>query len=161
MIDRVLRPPAVLAYHGVGPPDGDDARLLITLDRLESQIRYLERRGYRFLTAEGILDGGAPGNGTAVLTFDDGFRSWLTDVAPLLVRFGVRGTFYVSSGLFGKQHWRVPGDAGRLLDEDEARASLRTGWSLDRTRCRIPTCDSWMAGSSPSSSGSRKPLSSG
>ena len=130
MIDRVLRPPAVLAYHGVGPPDGDDARLLITLDRLESQIRYLKRRGYRFLTAEGILDGGAPGNGTAVLTFDDGFRSWLTDVAPLLVLLGVRGTFYVSPGLFGKQHWRVPGDAGRLLDEDEARALAADGMEL-------------------------------
>jgi peptidoglycan/xylan/chitin deacetylase (PgdA/CDA1 family) len=129
---RFLRPPALLAYHGVGPADGDDARLLITLGRLESQIRYLKRRGYRFLTAEGILGeaAGAPGNGTAVLTFDDGFRSWLTDVAPLLGRLGVRGTFYVSPGLFGKQHWRVPGDAGRLLDEDGARALAADGMEL-------------------------------
>jgi peptidoglycan/xylan/chitin deacetylase (PgdA/CDA1 family) len=121
MIDGLLRPPAVLAYHGVGPADGDDARVLITLDRLESQIRYLKRRGY---------EEGAPGNGTAVLTFDDGFRSWLTDVAPLFGRLGVRGTFYVSPGLFGKQHWRVPGDAGRLLDEDEARALAEDGMEL-------------------------------
>ena len=63
MIDGLLRPPAVLAYHGVGPADGDDARVLITLDRLESQIRYLKRRGYRFLTAEGILEEGAPATG--------------------------------------------------------------------------------------------------
>jgi peptidoglycan/xylan/chitin deacetylase (PgdA/CDA1 family) len=118
----LLRPPAVLAYHGVGSAKVDNARLLITIHRLESQIRYLQRRGYRFLTAEEILEEGQPRNGTAVLTFDDGFRSWLTDVAPLLRRLGVRGTFYVSPGLFGKQHWRVPGDAGRLLDEDEARA---------------------------------------
>jgi peptidoglycan/xylan/chitin deacetylase (PgdA/CDA1 family) len=130
MIDGLLRPPAVLAFHGVGPAAGDEARLLITLDRLESQIRYLKRRGYRFFTAEGILDGGVPGNGTAVLTFDDGFRSWLTDAAPLLERLGVRGTFYVSPGLFGKQHWRVPGDAGRLLDEDEARALAADGMEL-------------------------------
>jgi peptidoglycan/xylan/chitin deacetylase (PgdA/CDA1 family) len=75
MIDGLLRPPAVLAYHGVGPADSDDARVLITLDRLESQIRYLKRRGYRFATAEGILEEGAPGNGTAVLTFDDGLAS--------------------------------------------------------------------------------------
>ena len=95
-----------------------------------------------------------------MLTFDDGFRSWLTDVAPLFGRLGVRGTFYVSPGLFGKQHWRVPGDAGRLLDEDEARALAAVGMELGSHRFRIPTCDSWTAGSSPSSSGSRRPPSS-
>jgi peptidoglycan/xylan/chitin deacetylase (PgdA/CDA1 family) len=122
MIDRLLRPPAVLAYHGVGPPDGDNARLLITLERLESHVRYLQRCGYRFLTAEELLEEGEPGNGTAVLTFDDGFRSWLTDIAPLFDRLGAKGTFYVSPGLFGEQHWRVPGDEGRLLSADEAKA---------------------------------------
>lgn len=130
MIDGLVRPPALLAYHGVGPPAGDEARLLITLDRLESQIRYLKSRGYRFLTAEELLEEGAPRKRTAVLTFDDGFRSWLTDVAPLLRRLGVRGTFYVSPGLFGKQHWDVPGDAGRLLEGDEARALAEDGMEL-------------------------------
>jgi peptidoglycan/xylan/chitin deacetylase (PgdA/CDA1 family) len=125
-----LRRPVVLAYHGVGSADGDDARLLISLEHLESQIRYLQRRGYRFLTAEELIDEAPPDRGTAVLTFDDGFRSWLTDVAPLLRRLGVRGTFYVSPGLFGKQHWRLAGDAGRLLEEDEARALAEEGTEL-------------------------------
>ena len=51
-------------------------------------------------------------------------------MAPLFGRLGVPGTFYVSPGLFGKQHWRVPGDAGRLLDEDEARALAADGMEL-------------------------------
>jgi peptidoglycan/xylan/chitin deacetylase (PgdA/CDA1 family) len=130
MIDRLLRPPAVLAYHGVGDADGDDARLLITPERLEAQIRYLKRRGYRFLTAEELLGEGEPGPGTAVLTFDDGFRTWLTDVVPLLERIGVRATFYVSPGLFGKQHWHVSGNAGKLLDEGEAKALADAGMEL-------------------------------
>jgi peptidoglycan/xylan/chitin deacetylase (PgdA/CDA1 family) len=120
----------VLAYHGVGPPHGDDARLLITLDRLESQIRFLQKRGYRFGTAEELADGGEPGPGIAVLTFDDGFRTWLTDVAPLLRRLGVRGTFYVSTGLFGGQHWRAAGDPGRLLTEAEAGELAQAGMEL-------------------------------
>ena len=124
------RAPVVLAYHGVGPPDGDDARLLITLERLEAHIRYLQRRGYRFSTAEELVDDGAPGRGTAVLTFDDGFRTWLTDVAPLLRRLGVSGTFYVSPGLFGQQHWHLSGDAGRMLTEDEARGLGMEGMEL-------------------------------
>jgi peptidoglycan/xylan/chitin deacetylase (PgdA/CDA1 family) len=130
MIDRLLRPPAVLVYHGVGPADGDDAKLLITLDRLESQVRWLQKRGYRFLTAEELLVEGFPSNRTVVLTFDDGFRTWLTDVAPLLERLGVRGTFYFSPGLLGTQHRQVSGDAGRLLDEDDAKALAATGMEL-------------------------------
>ena len=130
MIDRLLRPPAVLVYHGVGPAEGDDAKLLITLERLESQIRYLQKRGYRFLTAEELLEEGVPRNRTVVLTFDDGFHTWLTDVAPLLERLGVRGTFYIAPGILGRQHWRVPGDAGRLLDEEGAKALAETGMEL-------------------------------
>jgi hypothetical protein len=35
MIGLLARRPAVLVYHGVGPPDEDDARLLVTAERLE------------------------------------------------------------------------------------------------------------------------------
>ena len=130
MTDRLLRPGTVLAYHGLGPPHGDDARLLITSERLEAQIRYLQRRGYRFLTGDELVDEGEPGNRTAVLTFDDGFRTALTDMAPLFERLGVRATFYISPGLLGEQHWRVPGDAGRLLDAEDARALAAAGMDL-------------------------------
>jgi peptidoglycan/xylan/chitin deacetylase (PgdA/CDA1 family) len=126
MIDGLLRPGVVLVYHGLGRPD--EARLLITPERLEAQIRYLQRRGYTFVTAE-ELDG-EPARATAALTFDDGFRSWLTDVAPLLERLGVRGTFYVSTGLLGQQHPQVSGDEGRLLDADDAKALSEAGMEL-------------------------------
>ena len=126
MIGRSLRPGTVLVYHGLGRPD--EARLLISPKHLEGQIRYLQRRGYEFVTAEEL--NGAPANGTVALTFDDGFRTALTDVAPLLTRLGVRGTFYVSPGLFGTQHWQVSGDEGRLLDADDAKALVGAGMEL-------------------------------
>jgi peptidoglycan/xylan/chitin deacetylase (PgdA/CDA1 family) len=128
MIAGVLRPGTVLVYHGLGPPD--EARLLITRERLEAQVRYLQKRGYSFRTADELVDDGPPGEGTALLTFDDGFRSWLTDVAPLLERLGVRATFFVSPGLLGRQHPQVSGDHGRLLDANEAKALAETGMEL-------------------------------
>jgi peptidoglycan/xylan/chitin deacetylase (PgdA/CDA1 family) len=128
-MSALLRRSAVLVYHGVGSPDGDDMRLLITLERLESQIRFLQRRGYRFVTAEELIDR-EPERGAVALTFDDGFRSWLTEVAPLLERLGVRGTFYVCPGLFGGQHWDVGGEPGRLLTQDEAGALAERGMEL-------------------------------
>jgi peptidoglycan/xylan/chitin deacetylase (PgdA/CDA1 family) len=131
MIGRLLRPPAVLVYHGVGTAtDGDDARLLVSPERLESHIRFLQRRGYRFSTAEELVGRGRPEVGTAVLTFDDGFRSCLTEAVPVLNRLGVPATFYVCPGLFGGQHWHLAGEAGRLLDEDEVRALAEAGMEL-------------------------------
>jgi len=130
VIDRLLRPPVVLAYHGVGPPMEDPARLLVDPELLESHVRYLQRRGYRFLTAEELLDEGPPGPRTAVLTFDDGFRNWLTAAVPLLRRLGVRATFYVCPGLLGGRHWHLDGEDGRLLDESEARQLLEAGMEL-------------------------------
>jgi len=130
MIRSVLRRPAVLAYHGIGPPAGDDAKLLITLERLESQIRFLQRLGCRFLTAEEVIEEGGPAERTAILTFDDGFQSWLTEIAPLLRRLGVKGTFYLCPGLLGGQHWHTPPEAGRLLDESEAKQLAETGMEL-------------------------------
>jgi len=126
----LVRRPVVLVYHGVGPPVGDPKRLLVSLEHLEAHVRLLQRLGYRFITAEELLDEGGPRPRTAVLTFDDGFRSWLTEVAPLFTRLGVRGTFYVCPGLFGKTHWNVDGEAGRLLDEDDARALAEAGMEL-------------------------------
>ena len=53
--------PAVLVYHGIAEPGGGDpARLLTAPRHLEAHIRFLQRRGYRFLTAEELLDEGGP-----------------------------------------------------------------------------------------------------
>src|SRR4029078_1026901 len=67
---RVVRKPVVLAYHGVGRTDeaSDPAHLVTSPEHLESHVRLLQRRGYRFLTAEQALDagnGGPPPDGAA------------------------------------------------------------------------------------------------
>ena len=105
--------PFVLVHHGVGAvTDAEDPdRLVVSPAHLESQVRLLLRLGYRFVTAEELIERG-PARRTAVLTFDDGWRDGLTVVAPLLERLGVRASFYVSAGLWGTQHALVTGPAG-------------------------------------------------
>jgi peptidoglycan/xylan/chitin deacetylase (PgdA/CDA1 family) len=122
--------PRVLVYHGVAEPnDGDTSRLLTAPRHVEAHIRFLQKRGFRFLTAEELLDG-MPSGRTAVLTFDDGFRNWVTAAQPLLERLGVRGTFYLCPGRYRMQHPEVAGEKGRLLDEAEARALAESGMEL-------------------------------
>ena len=123
--------PAVLVYHGIADPNGGDpARLLTSPRHLDAHVRFLKGRGYRFLTAEELLDEGKPRGRTAVLTFDDGFRNWVTVAQPLLERHGVRGTFYVCPGRFREQHPEVSGDEGRLLDAAETKELADSGMEL-------------------------------
>jgi peptidoglycan/xylan/chitin deacetylase (PgdA/CDA1 family) len=121
-----------LAYHAVDDvaDEGDPRRLVLSAERFESQVRMLQRRGYGFLTAEEVLAAGRLAPRTAALTFDDGFRSWLTLVAPLLERLGVRGTFYVPTGWIGGRHPRVDGAAGALLERSEVRALADAGMEI-------------------------------
>jgi peptidoglycan/xylan/chitin deacetylase (PgdA/CDA1 family) len=129
-----MRRPVVLAYHGVGRVDdeSDPARMVTSPEHLEAHVRLLQRRGYRFVTAEEALDAGAgaPPDRTAVLTFDDGFHTWLTEAVPVLRRLEVPATFYVCPGWLGLSHPDVPGDQGRLLTADEARELVAAGMEL-------------------------------
>jgi peptidoglycan/xylan/chitin deacetylase (PgdA/CDA1 family) len=135
VIDHPLHRPVVLVYHAVGDVDpADDPQMLVTAaGRLEAHVRMLLRRGYRFVTAEELLDaagGKKPPPRTAVLTFDDGWLDGLTVAAPLLQRLGVRATFYLCPGRFGGEHETVRGSAGRLLDATAAGELLNLGMEL-------------------------------
>jgi peptidoglycan/xylan/chitin deacetylase (PgdA/CDA1 family) len=127
-----MRRPVTLVYHAVGPvEDRDDpSQLVLSPRRLESQLRLLVRLRYRFLTAEELAAAGRPEPGTAVLTFDDGYRSWLDHVVPLLQRLGVKASFYVSPGLFGGHKPEIRGEAGRLLDQEGAQTLHEAGMEL-------------------------------
>jgi peptidoglycan/xylan/chitin deacetylase (PgdA/CDA1 family) len=123
--------PVVLVYHGVGfASDAEDPRRLITSpEYLIEHVHLLLGRGYRFLPA-GELPREGPPAGTATLTFDDGWRNWLTAALPVLESLDVRATFFVCPGLFGQQHPDVPGEAGELIRAEEARALHDAGMEL-------------------------------
>jgi peptidoglycan/xylan/chitin deacetylase (PgdA/CDA1 family) len=124
--------PVVLVYHGVGAADddADPARLLTSPEHLAEHVSLLQRRGYRFVPAGELAADVAPGPRTAALTFDDGFRNWLTTALPLLRALGVRATFFVCPGLFGGRHPHVAGEAGELLDTGEVRELHDAGMEI-------------------------------
>lgn len=133
IIERVRRPRASVAYHGVGSvTDAEDpATLVVSPTNLASHVDALLDRKYRFLTASEVAaEGGDPGPGTAMLTFDDGWQSGLTEVVPLLIDRGIRATFYVCPGWLGGQHPDVTGPAGKLLDADEIRGIAAAGMEI-------------------------------
>jgi peptidoglycan/xylan/chitin deacetylase (PgdA/CDA1 family) len=124
--------PVVLAYHGVAAASdaSDPHGLLTSPEHLAAHVRLLRRRGFRFVVAGELADDAPPPPRTASLTFDDGWRNWITTALPVLQSLGVRATFFVCPGLFGARHPELDGEAGALIDEEEVRALHRAGMEV-------------------------------
>jgi peptidoglycan/xylan/chitin deacetylase (PgdA/CDA1 family) len=96
----------ILVYHDVGDvlPALDPFRLSVPPALFERQIRHLRQAGFQFLslddTARGLAEGSVPPRSVAI-TFDDGYVSFLTDVLPILRRYGVPATLFVAAAYVG------------------------------------------------------------
>lgn len=77
-----------LAYHDVEDKDPDQAYLSTRTDHLIEQLAWLRESGYQAVSVDQILaarSGGKPLPPRAVLlSFDDGYRSFITRVFPVL-----------------------------------------------------------------------------
>jgi peptidoglycan/xylan/chitin deacetylase (PgdA/CDA1 family) len=120
-----MRPPLVLAYHGLGryPRALDPHNLMVDPARFRRQMLALRRRRYRFVRLSEIaarLSEGRPPSGLCAVTFDDGSLDNLTVAAPLLAELSVPATVFVCPGLLGAEHFAMAPAAGvRLMDAEE------------------------------------------
>ena len=119
---------AVLAYHGVRAAPGTSMRfanLHVTAHRLDEHLRALRGLDCTFISLDEwvrIAAGTRPVPPRAVMiTFDDGYRSVLTDGLPVLERHGVPGAVFVCTGPVERQvrFWfdAVAGDAAEAAVE--------------------------------------------
>jgi peptidoglycan/xylan/chitin deacetylase (PgdA/CDA1 family) len=124
----MMRPPLVLAYHGLGayPRALDPYNLMLEPARFREQIGSLRRRGYRFVSLSEIAAGverGGPPEGVCALTFDDGTVDNLEVLAPILVELELPATIFACPGLLGTEHFAMPPESGvRLMDAEQLRA---------------------------------------
>jgi peptidoglycan/xylan/chitin deacetylase (PgdA/CDA1 family) len=121
-------PPAwtlpALMYHSVSAVGGPLRDLAVPPRRLAEQLAVLTAAGYRLVgltEALDLLDAGSTERLVAV-TFDDGYRNFLTDGVPALAAAGAGATLYASVGHLGDgADWlgRWSTDFGRMLTWDE------------------------------------------
>jgi peptidoglycan/xylan/chitin deacetylase (PgdA/CDA1 family) len=121
-------PPLSLAYHGVSivRANSPGAGLFVRPRDLSRQIQALRRWGYRLVTfsEQAKLAQASRAEGTASLTFDDGFADNYSTLLPLLKRFGAPATIFVVSGWLGGLHPDV--EDMPILSADQLRL-LRAG----------------------------------
>jgi len=88
----------VLMYHRIS--EGVPANLYErSMTDFEADLRYLNENKIRvigFEDLEEMVDAGVnPGTHCAIITFDDGDHSWLTRAMPLLLKYEMKGTFFL------------------------------------------------------------------
>jgi peptidoglycan/xylan/chitin deacetylase (PgdA/CDA1 family) len=97
----------VLMYHRVDadvPADAVGRDLTVEPAAFEAQLRFLRDHRISAITADDLtraLARGARPEHAVVLTFDDGYADAATIALPLLVKYGAKATFYISSGFVG------------------------------------------------------------
>ena len=99
----------VLCYHGLtsdlssqGLRNYDGKR--ISVDMFERQVRYMSRNStvYALEEISECLSRGTPCSPHAVvITFDDGYKSTYDLAFPILKRYGLTATFFVTTGFIG------------------------------------------------------------
>lgn len=114
-----------LMYHSVSAIGGPLGDLAVPPSRLTEQLSALTAAGYRLVglaEALDLLDKGESADRLVAVTFDDGYRNFLTAGLPVLAATGARATLYASVGHLGdRAGWlgRWAPDFGRLLTWDE------------------------------------------
>lgn len=121
--------PIVLMYHGVDTidQDRDPEHLFVPLASFKGQLEHLRRHGYQMLSEDDFLqwlDGGRAPARSVLITFDDGYRSVLTNAAPALRAAGAPAVCYVCPGMFGRTSTWMPHAADHPLMTGEEVQSL-------------------------------------
>jgi len=117
---------AVLCYHDVS--DNPSANVeTVSPEALQNHIRRLRSQGWKFRTVSQVLSFRETWNRlpkkTAVLTFDDGYRSFLTEVLPILRQEKVPASLAVITAFVDAPPAMMP----PLLTWDELREIQGSG----------------------------------
>src|SRR5215203_2093599 len=130
-------------FHRIGSPGdpGWDSSLWdVRIDQLDCRLALLRRHADVIAPSDLLGIEAAPRGRHVLLTFDDGYREWATDVLPLLQSHGVSAAFFLATGFIDRPRppwwYEVPwmvrhASATHLPGEGWLREPLR----IDGARC--------------------------
>lgn len=124
----------ILVYHYVeyvrDPNDTTRKSLDIIPPIFEMQLKTLKEAGYNFVTAAELgqyLDGKRQlPQRPIVITFDDGYEDFYTDVFPIIKKFNVVVTAYVISGLLDHSNYMTTGQLKEIAQSGLVEVGAHT-----------------------------------
>jgi len=119
----------VLMYHHIAPHPGDT--VTVRPEVFAGQMRLLAESGYRFLSADELVDhvtGAKPVREKAVaITFDDGWLDNYLNAYPVLEDFGIKATIFVITNRTEAASRLGCGMFTEIPGHEEAKKHIRTG----------------------------------
>lgn len=116
-------PLPILIYHYVeyvrDPGDTIRQSLNIAPHIFEAQIKTLKGAGYTFITPNQIDDlekGRLSAQKPIILSFDDGYEDFYTDVLPILKKYDVRAVAYIVSGFVDHKNYLTAGQLRAIVE---------------------------------------------
>lgn len=98
---------AVLGFHKIGPPvsGGWETWNYVSVQEFWKYLKLLADEGWSFISMDELVSafGSEPlqSSKCALITFDDGYRSTLTNALPCLQEFGAPGAVFVPTDFIG------------------------------------------------------------
>jgi len=118
-------------YHSISNAEN---AMTVPQTQFAAQMDYLAHNSFRVVSLQEScrrLQTERDLHRTIVLTFDDGYRDFLTTAVPILQQHGFTATLFVVTGLVGKTAmWSSFDKAQPLLSENELRHIKAIGFSL-------------------------------
>lgn len=118
--------PTVLMYHSIGL---NKAHFTVMPEAFRAQMAFLKERGFEVVSlAECLRRAKAGETGKLVaLTFDDGYRDFLTDAWPVLRTYGFPASVFLIAGRMDADYEASGGEKIPLLSWEEAASLQREG----------------------------------
>lgn len=95
----------ILLYHRIASPSDDPIKLCVSPTCFEEHLKLL-KQNYRVIPlrelSQKLALGDIHGN-EAAITFDDGYRDNLTEALPLLEKYSLPATIFVTTKMLGKK----------------------------------------------------------
>lgn len=94
----------ILLYHRISQISSDPVMLCVTPECFEKHLQFLKKK-YKILPlselSKRLVDRTLKGDEVAI-TFDDGYRDNLINALPLLEKYDIPATIFITTGLLGK-----------------------------------------------------------
>ncbi|MGE5281277.1 MAG: polysaccharide deacetylase family protein [Chloroflexota bacterium] len=121
-----------LCFHRIGDGEGSAWERTLwdtTLEELDRRLRFLRRHAEVISPAEMLGLEAAPRGPHVLLTFDDGYREWATEVLPLLRSHGMTAAFFLATG---------------FIDEPRAPWWYELPWMARQSRVEALPAGEWL-----------------
>ncbi len=126
LFPRRLTGVSVLMYHSISSAP---TLLAVSPQKFEHQMRYIHKRGFQTIFASEIptlLERGEA-HSRVCITFDDGYRDNYTTAFPILKKYNIKATLFLTTSLVG-QHGRAGGGpALPFVNEEEISVMAQSG----------------------------------